>query len=95
MRRIAKSHRLLLRVLVMLAAACGDDKSSGDPKADAEVVDSGISDAEPDTAVDAASTCTKIPDHYTIINAATTTEKVDKKPDLPLLKSDGTLPPLP
>lgn len=33
--------------------------------------------------------------NYEIINACTTAEKIKKTPVLPLLKSDGTLPPLP
>jgi predicted small secreted protein len=33
--------------------------------------------------------------HVEIINACTTAQGIDKQPVLPLLKSDGTLPPLP
>ena len=33
--------------------------------------------------------------HVELLNACTTAQSVDKQPVLPLLKSDGTLPPLP
>lgn len=33
--------------------------------------------------------------HLQIINACTSAQQVDKKPLLPLLRPDGTLPPLP
>ncbi len=33
--------------------------------------------------------------HVEIINACTDADKIDKKPDLPLLGMDGKLPPLP
>lgn len=40
--------------------------------------------------------CTMNPmTHVEIINACTDAEKIDKKPVLPLLKPDGSLPPLP
>lgn len=33
--------------------------------------------------------------HVQIINACTSAQRIDKKPVLPLLRPDGTLPPLP
>lgn len=33
--------------------------------------------------------------HVELLNACTTAQAVDKQPALPLLRSDGTLPPLP
>ncbi len=33
--------------------------------------------------------------HIEILNACTNAQSVDKKPVLPLLRADGTLPPLP
>ncbi len=33
--------------------------------------------------------------HVEILNACTTAQSVDKRPVLPLLSADGTLPPLP
>jgi hypothetical protein len=40
--------------------------------------------------------CVKSPrTHVEILNACTTAQSVDKRPVLPLLRPDGTLPPLP
>lgn len=33
--------------------------------------------------------------HIELLNACTSAQSVDKRPQLPLLRSDGTLPPLP
>jgi hypothetical protein len=67
-----------------LGAACGDGDSDNNP------------DAGPD--VDAPPPCVMNPQtHAEIINACTTgnVDKIDKKPVLPLVQSDGTLPPIP
>lgn len=69
---------------VSLGAACGGDDSNNTP------------DAGPD--VDAPPPCVMNPQtHADLMNACTTAdvEKIDKKPVLPLLQADGTLPPIP
>jgi hypothetical protein len=86
---------LILAALSVLALGCGGDKDEAQTKPDAAVADAAAGDAESDAEQDAEPTCTKVPEHSDIINAATDAEKVDKQPVLPLLKSDGTLPPLP
>jgi hypothetical protein len=90
--RIARSYSLVFAAFTALALGCGgDDDKIGERKPDAQVADSGVADAKPD----AGPGCTRVPAHGDIINAATDSETVDKQPALPLLKSDGTLPPLP
>lgn len=79
--------RILLILALGSVAACSDDP---DPTADASTLDAGSADggSEPD--------CVQSPTtHAEIINACTTSQHVDKTPVLPLLNSDGTLPPLP
>jgi len=77
--------RALLMVLSLaFAAACGDDAADR-PK------DAGI---DAPTTPDAG--CFENPQtHAEIINACTTAQKVFKKPNLPLLQADGSLPSLP
>ena len=70
---------VFLSLVVVLAAACGDD---GPPLQD---------DARPPD----ASCFTNPTTHLEIINACTTAEKIYKDPELPLLLPDGGLPPLP
>jgi hypothetical protein len=75
---------LSIALSLVCAAACGDD-GADQPK---------------DAGIDAASTpdasCFENPTtHEEIINACTTAQKVEKKPNLPLLNPDGTLPQLP
>jgi hypothetical protein len=70
---------------LVFTAACGDDGSETAPK-DAPPADAGTPDAE----------CFTNPQtHNEIINACTTAQKITKKPTLPLLEADGSLPPLP
>jgi hypothetical protein len=75
---------ILIALPLMFSAACGDD-GADQPK---------------DAGIDAPSTpdasCFENPTtHEEIINACTTAQKVEKKPNLPLLNPDGTLPQLP
>ena len=96
--RTLRSHVLALAACSALAMGCGGDKNEAELMPDAEVADSGVEDADSgmaDAEQDAEPLCTKVPKHSEIINAVTGSEKVDKDPVLPLLKSDGTLPPLP
>lgn len=58
------------------------------------------SDEEPSPPVDMAApddlACSLSPrTHLEFLNACTTAQSVDKRPLLPLLRRDGTLPPLP
>lgn len=82
--------RLVILSLVMAcAAACGDEGGNAGP--DAPTPDAGVADAPgPD-----ASCFTNPQTHVEIINACTTAEKIDRQPVLPLLRPDGSLPPLP
>jgi len=82
---------VFLSLVVVLAAACGDD---GPPlQDDARPPDAGVdSDAGPPPD---ASCFTNPTTHLEIINACTTAEKIYKDPELPLLLPDGGLPPLP
>jgi len=75
---------LLFGLWLAFATACGDDKPD-QPK------DAGVDATEtPDAA------CFENPQtHAEIINACTTAQKVFKKPSLPLLNQDGSLPQLP
>jgi hypothetical protein len=98
-----------LLVLSLSIAACGDD-SSTPVKLDATVptLDGALPDASLPTSSDAggdagitvtpptSSDCYPLPKTYLeLINACTDAEKVDKAPVLPLLMTDGGLPPLP
>jgi len=70
------------------ASACGDDGNHTGSK------DAGAIDAPPAGGPDAS--CFTNPTTYNeIINACTTAQKIYKHPNLPLLGSDGSLPPLP
>lgn len=71
-------------LVVGLVAACGGDPASPDA---APAIDAA-------TAPDAA--CFTNPQTYLeIINACTDAVQIDKRPSLPLLNADGSLPPLP
>ena len=73
-------------VLCLFAAACGDNRKGPG--------DGGVADAAVDAAPDAS--CFMNPTtHEEIINACTDAQKVYKNSHPPLLKPDGTLPPLP
>jgi hypothetical protein len=79
----------IVTILIALVAACGDEGGTANP--DAAAPDAGVTDAPgPD-----ASCFTNPQTHVEIINACTTAEKIDKQPVLPLLRPDGSLPPLP
>lgn len=96
-----RSIKLKLGLLVLaLCAACGDDDNGsrsrdggardGGPQGDdAQTADAQAGDAEVPDCYDDAST------HEELMNACTDAEKVEKSPNLPLLLSDGGLPPLP
>jgi hypothetical protein len=77
--------RALLVILgLAFAAACGGD--GGDQPKDAGIDATGTPDAS----------CFENPTtHAEIINACTTAQSVIKKPNLPLLNQDGSLPLLP
>ena len=79
-----KTRARLFLLSLAFAAACGDD--GADQPKDAGVDASGTPDAS----------CFENPQtHAEIINACTTAQKVYKKPSLPLLNQDGSLPSLP
>ncbi len=83
--RALLSLRALAFTLAAGAALAGCDDGSSDPP-----------DAGPDAPVQLK--CYENPKtHNELINACTTGEvvRIDKRPVLPLLGSDGTLPPLP
>lgn len=73
-------------LVLAFAGACGKD-STNSPKDAAPVYDAG---STPD-----ASCFTNPQTHEEIINACTDAQKIYKNPTLPLLGSDGSLPPLP
>jgi hypothetical protein len=79
--------RTLIFAIVALAfaPACGDD---GNTKKDGGVA----LDAAPGSAADCYTNPTT---NDEIINACTTSQKIVKHPTLPLMGSDGSLPPLP
>ena len=80
--RIERRFYGLLFVVAMLTG-CPDDSGAGinDPPQDLSF---------PDLA------CIENPHtHIEILNACTSAQSIDKKPVLPLLQADGTLPPLP
>ncbi|MEP6864065.1 MAG: hypothetical protein ABJE66_25780 [Deltaproteobacteria bacterium] len=83
---------LILATIAALALAfvtgCSDDGNNSGPK-DAAAIDAG-----PSSGPDAS--CFTNPTTYNeIINACTTAQKIYKHPNLPLLGSAGSLPPLP
>jgi len=85
MRATRKTRALLFGLSLAFAAGCSDD-GGAKPK------DAGVDAASgpPDAA------CFENPQtHAEIINACTNAQKVYKKPTLPLLNQDGTLPQLP
>ncbi len=69
---------------LVLGAGCGD--SNNKPQDAPQQIDAGTPDA---------SCVTNPPTHEQIINAGTDAQKIYKDSHPPLLKSDGTLPPLP
>lgn len=72
-------------ILVLFAVGCGGDDTN---------MNTGPKDAGIDSPPDAS--CFENPTtHYEIINACTTAQKIYKDSNPPLLKPDGTLPPLP
>lgn len=74
--------RILLAGLLVLATGCEGETG--------EAVDAAAPDAAP------APSCFEDPTtHIEIINACTTATPVEKTPVTPLLRDDGTLPPLP
>ena len=74
----------LLLGILLLAVGCPDNQ---------EVADAGV---RPDGGPQADLSCFANPTtHLEIINACTTAQAIDKTPVLPLLRPDGTLPPLP
>ncbi|MDI1442814.1 hypothetical protein [Polyangium sp. 6x1] len=88
----------LLFVVVLLAAACGEENPPANPAGSSSSSGAGggggvggaggAGGGEPE--------CFTTPTtHVEIINACTDAEKVDKVVNLPLLNDDGSLPPLP
>lgn len=77
-----QTKKSLLLALALLSG-CPD---GGNPDRDDPLRDL----ASPDLACFAAPVS-----HVEILNACTTAQSVDKRPVLPLLSADGTLPPLP
>jgi hypothetical protein len=86
----------LLGLLALALVACGDDDSHpGTGAMDGAVPADGAAPGA-DAASLPPSDCAPNPKSYLeIINACTDAEKVSKQPVLPLLRADGTLPPLP
>lgn len=76
--------------LMALAAACGDDGGQQLHDAPPSVVDAAVDDAAPIPCFSGTPTT-----HEQIINACTTAQQVVKPNKPPLLRSDGSLPPLP
>jgi hypothetical protein len=83
----------------MLAfGACGDDRTTTPATSHKDAGSIKHHDAGVDAGKkhDAGADCVTNPrTHADIINACTDADKVDKKPELPLLLPDGGLPPLP
>lgn len=79
-----RSSALLLALSLASTAACGE--GGGAQPRDAGVDATGTPDAP----------CFENPTtHGEIINACTTAQRVFKRPNLPLVNQDGSLPPLP
>lgn len=76
---------------LVFGAACGDNRGAPGDAAQAPPIDAAVPiDAPPDAS------CFTNPQTYTeIINACTTAVKVFKDSHPPLLRADGTVPPLP
>jgi hypothetical protein len=72
----------LLIGAVVFSPGCGSSSSSPD-------AGGGDGGTGPDCVMTPMNT------HQDIINACTNAQRIDKKPVLPLLNSDGTLPPVP
>lgn len=73
--------------LLVSAFGCGDN---GNTRKDAPVIDAPTVDASPD-----ASCFTNPQTHEEIINACSNVQKITKPGKPPLLRPDGSLPPLP
>ena len=81
---------IIASLALAFAGGCSDDGNHNTGKQDAGAV----IDAPPTGGPDAS--CFTNPTTYTeIINACTTAQKIYKTTNLPLLGSDGSLPPLP
>jgi len=84
-------RQLILAVACMaLAAACSDDGGQQLHDAPPSPVDAAVTDAAPLPCFSGTPTT-----HEQIINACTTAQQVVKPNKPPLLRSDGSLPPLP
>ena len=79
--------KIFLTLALVFAAACGDDGSPTNMPIDAAPDAPGF--VEPPCFMGTPVT------HEEIINACTTAQKIYKTSKPPLLKPDGTLPPLP
>jgi hypothetical protein len=79
--------RSLILLAVLALAACGNSNPSS-PKDAAVPTDAGLNGPD-------ASCFTNPTTNDEIINACTTAQKIYLNPTLPLLGSDGTVPPLP
>jgi len=81
---------IIATLALAFAGGCSDDANNNPVKKDAGVV----IDAPPSGGPDAS--CFTNPTTYNeIINACTSAQKIYKTTNLPLLGSDGSLPPLP
>jgi hypothetical protein len=91
-------HYVGVAALVLALCACGDDATTMPASAHKDAGSTKHHDAGASAGKkpDAGADCVTHPEtHVDIINACTDAEKVDKKPELPLLLRDGGLPPLP
>jgi hypothetical protein len=77
--------KYLLMLSMSALLACGETPSANNP-------DGGTS---PDATVNEPQCSTNPATHLELINACTNAAHEDKTPVLPLLRADGTLPPLP
>lgn len=100
--RLPLTALLLALAAVPLAASCNDGGagaqggSAGAGAQGGAAGQGGSAGAAGQGGTGGAPDCVMIPmTHVEIINACTDAEKVDKKPVLPLLNPDGSLPPLP
>jgi len=80
--RIERRFHGLLFVVAMLTG-CPDDSGAG------------INDQPQDLSFPDLACIENPHTHIEILNACTSAQSIDKKPVLPLLHADGTLPPLP
>ncbi len=84
---LKKTIFVICTALVAPAIGCGDN---GNTTKDAPVIDAPMIDAMPDAS------CFNNPQtHEEIINACTAAQKIVKPGKPPLLRPDGSLPPLP